>query len=214
MIDGSPTGPGTPAMEAYEAVRRAADLEDVVLRNARIDVHPKARALVKMQGDALRFVIDRAQPVAERNRDTATVVGHFKMTVTVDAPRALIDSPDITDIDPDDEMRQIVLITGQYEVSYTNIPDDADDDAVGLFVGLVGKLAVYPYFRNLVSQAAGMTHLDLPILPVLRDPQDRPDRPPPPAPAPAPAPATSAGASAAPAKPRKRRKPAEAANKD
>lgn len=203
MIDGSPTGPGTPAMDAYEAVRRAADLEDVVLRTARIDVHPKARALVKMQGDALRFIIDRAQPVAERNRDVGMVVGHFTMTVTVDAPQTLMDTPDITDVDPGDDMRQIVLITGQYDVSYTNIPDDADDDAVGLFIGLVGKFAVYPYFRNLVSQAAGMTHLDLPILPVLRDPQDRPERPHQPAPA--------AGTTAAPTKPRKRRK---AANKD
>ncbi|GGB60045.1 hypothetical protein GCM10011505_45970 [Tistrella bauzanensis] len=203
MMNSSPPHPGAAAMEAYEAVRRAAELDDVVLRNARIDVHPKARALVKMQGDTLRFVIDRAQPEAERNRDAAMVVGHFTMTATVDAPQSLIDMPDITDVAPGDDMRRIVLITGQYDVSFTNIPDDADDDAVGLFIGLVGKFAVYPYFRNLVSQAAGMTHLDLPILPVLRDPQDRPHQ----------AAAPAADTTAAPTKARKRRKPAEAANK-
>ncbi|MEN2977365.1 hypothetical protein P7L78_26930 [Tistrella bauzanensis] len=201
---------GNARSDAYDHVHRHAQIDDVLLTKADIEAHDAARALVADHRPKLRFLIERREPLVDLDLETGIATGRFSMCVTIDAPKALVEDPQAvsTPSATDDavDKTRILIIEAEHKAIFSNIPHDAEPDAVGLFIGLVGKFAVYPYFRNLVSQAAGMTHLDLPILPVLRDPQDRPDRPHQPAPA--------ADTTTAPTKPRKRRKPAEAANKD
>ncbi|WP_372089502.1 hypothetical protein P7L79_28870 [Tistrella mobilis] len=162
-----------PQGELYEHVRRAAELDGIVLRKAEIDIHPVAHTLIRQHADRLRFAIDRAQPLATRDRATGTVVGTFDLKVTVKAPKDLIQTMEAGSGTADDSLLSVVLISGRYDVSYFGIPADADDAAVHQFIGLVAKFAVYPYFRNFVAAAAGMADLQLPILPVLREPQDK-----------------------------------------
>jgi len=63
--------------------------------------------------------------------------------------------------------KQLCKIKSQYMVVYT-VDKNSDERAVCKFVKTVGRFAIFPYFRVLVSQYSSASSANLPVLPVLK----------------------------------------------
>jgi hypothetical protein len=64
--------------------------------------------------------------------------------------------------------KQLLNLTAVYTVTYSGLKG-READAVRRFIDRVGRFAIYPYFRSLVSQFSWASEANLPILPILKE---------------------------------------------
>jgi hypothetical protein len=63
--------------------------------------------------------------------------------------------------------RRLLSVTASYLIAY-RVSKNLEAKYVNVFLGNVGRFAVFPYFRSLVAQYSSASAAELPILPVLK----------------------------------------------
>jgi len=146
-------------IDAYNKVVAASNLIDIRLISSDCKVIPEyflirdqesreGKKLIELQQSATDVQVSSRIPTQGRG----IASGRWKFRVSAVSGR-----------------KKLILINAEYLVVYEFHGEALDAEHVEYFVKKVGRVAVYPYFRQLVSFYSAAGHADLPVLPMLKE---------------------------------------------
>ena len=138
----------------YDKVVSRAELQSIVLRSTSFsvpnDFYPSKAAM-----EGLKFGYGVEAENFGFNTETGTAVCVFSCNAEAKRKR-----------------KNVISCKAKYFAIYVGL-SGCDEAAAQAFVGRVGRFAVYPYFRALVANFAWNADINMPILPVIREPAIR-----------------------------------------
>ncbi|MDH3662645.1 MAG: hypothetical protein OEU92_21890 [Alphaproteobacteria bacterium] len=133
--------------ESYRAVAASSMLQEVRLVSSSFDIKPEYFTN-EDQGFSLSF--DGQMAESRYDSSIGIAAANFLWSAFVKKNR-----------------KHLCKIKSQYLVVYT-VDKNLNEEAALLFVKTVGRFAIFPYFRVLVSQYSSASSANLPVLPVLK----------------------------------------------
>ena len=141
-------------IKKYNDVVRSAELLDVRLTSSKFDVKPE-------------YYGWKDRDKAFREESALDLEGGLKWT-QYDAEHGLLVGNFDWKAGCKKNRRKLLSITATYLIAY-RVLKDSEEKYAHVFLASVGRFAIFPYFRSLVSQYSAASMADLPILPVLKE---------------------------------------------
>lgn len=137
----------------YRAVLAQAQLLDVKLTDVKFSVAPPYFVAEKAGDGAVRREVSfKAKNVSIDKGGAAIGVFHGSLAVR----------------DPKNAKDALLMLSADYIVAFVS-EDTSSEPELRAYVEQVGRLAAYPYFRQLVSSISNMAGAKLPTLPIIRE---------------------------------------------
>jgi hypothetical protein len=154
--DGQPRSPRT--FKKYNAVVQSAELVDIRLTSSKFDVNDEYYSLKRSENDqekrSVKLGMGGSLLGFKYLKKEGLMLGDFEWSALGTKGR-----------------KRLLSIRARYLVIYKTATG-LEDSYVGAFLANVGRFAAFPYFRTLVATYSAAASVDLPILPVLRQPID------------------------------------------
>jgi hypothetical protein len=146
--------PKKEAIDSYNRVVEGARLVDIRMTSLTYRIRPEVSL-------ALEEEREQQKPLTKKNLECMFEWANF------DSEDGFLSAALQYKVEIFAKRKRILSIVAVYIIAYENVPPVEEVHALA-FVQKVGRFAVYPFFRSIVSTLAGESRLDLPILPIMR----------------------------------------------